>query len=286
MGRDINPDVTLIHNLQANQELPFEIARLAPLFTNQNEYNTFIVRHEKHTVPQGNLFEYSGDVFFGLDAGSTTTKAVLIGEDGTLLNTFYSNNEGNPINIARSVLAEIYEKLPQGANLRYSCVTGYGEELMQSAFGADMGEIETIAHYRAAAFFDPEVDFILDIGGQDMKCLRIKNGVIDTVLLNEACSAGCGSFLETFAESLNLPIQEFANGSLFSKNPVDLGSRCTVFMNSRIKQAQKEGTAVGDISAGLAYSVIKNALQKVIKITDPEQLGKRIVYFAGKFRWL
>jgi predicted CoA-substrate-specific enzyme activase len=273
----------LIENLLEQQELPFEISRLAPLFASKEEYEIFRGRHGKHIVPKGSLADYEGDCFFGLDAGSTTTKAVLIGASGEVLHTFYESNEGSPLNVARKALTEIYEKLPAAAKIKYSCVTGYGEGLMQAALGADMGEIETVAHYRAAAFFDPAVDFILDIGGQDMKCMRIKNGVIDTVLLNEACSAGCGSFLETFARSLDLPIETFASQSLFAENPVDLGSRCTVFMNSRVKQAQKEGAAVADISAGLAYSVIKNALQKVIKITDPAQMGKHIVVQGGTF---
>ncbi|MCL2372280.1 MAG: 2-hydroxyacyl-CoA dehydratase [Defluviitaleaceae bacterium] len=274
---------TLIENLLGQQELPFEITRLAPLFTAREEYDTFSQRHGKHIVPKADLASYTGDCFFGLDAGSTTTKAVLISESGELLYTFYESNEGNPIQVARKALTEVYEKLPPGAKLSYSCVTGYGETLMQKALGADMGEVETVAHYRAAAFFDPAVDFILDIGGQDMKCLRIKNGIIDSVLLNEACSAGCGSFLETFARSLDLPIEEFSQKSLFAENPVDLGSRCTVFMNSRVKQAQKEGASVADISSGLAYSVIKNALLKVIKITDPSQMGKNIVVQGGTF---
>jgi len=274
---------TLIDNLLEQQELPFEISRLTPLFENKNEYEKFRERHNKRVVPKGSLAEYSGDCFFGLDAGSTTTKAVLIGKDGEVLYTFYESNEGSPLSVARKALTEIYEKLPASAKIKYSCVTGYGEGLLKTALNADMGEIETVAHYRAAAFFDPSVDFILDIGGQDMKCLRIRNGIIDTVLLNEACSAGCGSFLETFARSLNSPIDEFASQSLFAENPVDLGSRCTVFMNSRVKQAQKEGAAVADISAGLAYSVIKNALQKVIKITDPSKMGKNIVVQGGTF---
>jgi len=281
-GADMDITV-LIQNLDGKQELPMEIARLKPLFTSEDEYKTFQDRHSNYKVPTGNLATYEGDCFFGLDAGSTTTKAVVIGAGGELLYTFYSNNEGNPLQVARQALTEVYSKLPSTANLSYSCVTGYGEALLMSALGADMGEIETVAHYKAAAFFDPDVDFILDIGGQDMKCLRIKNGIIDTVLLNEACSAGCGSFLETFARSLDLPIEQFAEGSLFAQNPVDLGSRCTVFMNSRVKQAQKEGASVADISAGLAYSVIKNALLKVIKITDPSQLGKRIVVQGGTF---
>jgi len=273
----------LLENLHAQQELPFEIDRLTPLFTTREEYDTFAQRHAKHVVPRGDLSTYAGDCYLGIDAGSTTTKAVLIDGQGALLYTFYAANEGNPLAVARVALTEIYNHLPVGARIAQSCVTGYGEGLLKSALGADIGEIETVAHYRAAAFFDPQVDFILDIGGQDMKCLRIKNGVIDTVLLNEACSAGCGSFLETFARSLNLPISEFAAQSLFAANPVDLGSRCTVFMNSRVKQAQKEGAQVADISAGLAYSVIKNAVQKVIKITDPTQMGKRIVVQGGTF---
>ena len=274
---------TLLKNLTSAQELPFEMTRLKRLFDNQDAYASFSERHNKHIVPKMELANYTGDCFFGLDAGSTTTKAVLISDDGRLLYTFYESNEGNPLQVARKALTEIYEKLPEGVNLRYSCVTGYGEKLLQTALGADMGEVETVAHYRAAAFFDPKVDFILDIGGQDMKCIRIKNGIIDSVLLNEACSAGCGSFLETFASSLNLPIDVFAKQSLFAENPVDLGSRCTVFMNSRVKQAQKEGAPVADISAGLAYSVIKNALLKVIKITDPSQMGTNIVVQGGTF---
>ncbi|MCL2570919.1 MAG: 2-hydroxyacyl-CoA dehydratase [Defluviitaleaceae bacterium] len=281
-GAEMDVDA-LIENLDGRQELPMEIARLKPLFVDEDEYVKFKKRHSRYTVPKSDLASYEGDCFFGLDAGSTTTKAVVIGDDGSLLYTFYSNNEGNPLQVASQALNEIYSKLPTTANLRFSCVTGYGEALLMSALGADMGEIETVAHYKAAAFFDPDVDFILDIGGQDMKCLRIKNGIIDTVLLNEACSAGCGSFLETFARSLDLPINDFAKNSLFAENPVDLGSRCTVFMNSRVKQAQKEGASVADISAGLAYSVIKNALLKVIKITDPSQMGKRIVVQGGTF---
>ncbi|MCL2874455.1 MAG: 2-hydroxyacyl-CoA dehydratase [Defluviitaleaceae bacterium] len=273
----------LISNLKKHQELMFEISRLAPLFTSQEEFSAFRERHSKHIVPKANLDSYEGDCFFGLDAGSTTTKAVLIGEKGEVIHTFYESNEGNPLKVARKALTEIYEKLPKTAKIRHSCTTGYGESLMKAALGADIGEVETVAHYRAAAFFNPDVDFILDIGGQDMKCLRIKDGVINSVLLNEACSAGCGSFLETFARSLNQTIGIFSKQSLFAKNPVDLGSRCTVFMNSRVKQAQKEGAAVEDISAGLAYSVIKNALQKVIKITDPAQMGKHIVVQGGTF---
>jgi predicted CoA-substrate-specific enzyme activase len=274
---------TLTRNLLQETVLPFEIARLPALFSGETDYAKFRERHAQHTVEKADIATYHGDCFFGLDAGSTTTKAVLIGSNAQILWQFYESNEGNPLAVARGALAQAYAQLPPTARIAYSCVTGYGEALLQAALSIDMGEIETVAHYRAAAHFNPKVDFILDIGGQDMKCLRVKNGIIDTVLLNEACSAGCGSFLETFARSLDLPMPDFVRDSLYAANPVDLGSRCTVFMNSRVKQAQKEGAAVGDISAGLAYSVVKNALQKVIKITDPQQMGKHIVVQGGTF---
>jgi len=273
----------LIENLQSKKQVQFEINRLDALFSARDEYEDFVERHESAKMPRGALADYRGDVFIGIDAGSTTTKLAVIGGEGQLLHSFYSGNEGSPLQMATRAMLEVYELLPEGANIRHSCVTGYGEGLIQAGLRVDLGEIETMAHYKAAAFFAPDVDFILDIGGQDMKCMRVKDGVIESVLLNEACSAGCGSFIETFAKSLGQSISEFAEGALFAENPVDLGSRCTVFMNSRVKQAQKEGAAVGDISAGLAYSVIKNALQKVIKITDPKQLGKRIVVQGGTF---
>jgi len=273
----------LIKNLKSQKQVQFEINRLEPLFADKKQYDTFQVRHNKHQVAKSPLATYKGDVFLGIDAGSTTTKLALIGEEGQLLHSFYTGNEGSPLQMAVKAMLEVYDLLPDEAIIRHSCVTGYGEGLIQAGLRIDIGEIETMAHYKAAAFFAPDVDFILDIGGQDMKCLRIRDGVIESVLLNEACSAGCGSFIETFAKSLNQGISEFADTALFAENPVDLGSRCTVFMNSRVKQAQKEGAAVADISAGLAYSVIKNALQKVIKITDPEQLGKCIVVQGGTF---
>ena len=186
----------------------------------------------------------------------------VIGEDGTLLYSFYSSNNGNPLKTTIRAITEITQLMPEGARIVNSCSTGYGEALIKAALMLDEGEVETVAHYYAAAFFEPDVDCILDIGGQDMKCIKIKNNTVDNVLLNEACSSGCGSFIETFAKSLNYSVQDFAKAALFAKNPVDLGSRCTVFMNSNVKQAQKEGAEVGDISAGLAYSVIKNALLK------------------------
>ena len=274
---------TLIAHLGKKNILSAEIARLEPLFHNKEEYDEFTKRHEKASVPKKDLKTYKGNAFLGIDAGSTTTKTALVADDGSLLYSFYASNEGNPLKVVIQSLNELYDLLPEGVTIKNSCVTGYGEGLIKEALMIDLGYIETVAHYKAAAFFKPDVDFILDIGGQDMKCIRIKDGVIDSVLLNEACSSGCGSFIETFAKSLNFSVQDFAKEALFAENPIDLGSRCTVFMNSRVKQAQKEGAKVSDISAGLAYSVIKNALLKVIKISDPKALGKSIVVQGGTF---
>ncbi len=266
-------------------DLKIEVAvdRLAPLFENQEAYDKFIEKQSKYHVKRGSLKDYRGNCYLGIDAGSTTTKVALVGEDGELLYDFYSNNDGSPLNTTKRAMLEIYDLLPEGAHIAAGCSTGYGEALMKSAFMLDYGEVETIAHYTAAAFFHPDVDCILDIGGQDMKCIKIKNGVVDNVMLNEACSSGCGSFIETFAKSLNYSVEDFAKVALFAESPIDLGSRCTVFMNSKVKQAQKEGASVADISAGLAYSVIKNALLKVIKLTDPKDLGKVIVVQGGTF---
>lgn len=261
----------------------YEVPRLRPLFINREEFNEFKDRHSKNTILKGDLSNFSGNCYFGIDAGSTTTKAVLIDDNGTLLYSYYGSNEGSPLKSAVKILKNIYSVLPKNAKIINSTVTGYGEALLKTALSIDIGEIETIAHYKAADFFLPGVDFILDIGGQDMKCLRVKNGVIDSILLNEACSSGCGSFIETFANSLNLTVSEFAEQALTSEKPVDLGSRCTVFMNSRVKQAQKEGASVGDISAGLSYSVIKNALYKVIKVRNPEEMGDKIIVQGGTF---
>ncbi len=274
---------TLIKNLKSEKHLSMEINRLEPLFKTKDDYNEFKLRHNKDIIKKGDLKTYSGNVFIGIDAGSTTSKIAVIGEDGSLLHSFYAGNEGNPLKTIINALKDIYKIMPKDTEIKNSCVTGYGEGLIKAALLVDLGEIETVAHYKAAAFFDPDVDFILDIGGQDMKCIRIKNGVIDSVLLNEACSAGCGSFIETFAKSLSFKVEDFAKEALFAQSPIDLGSRCTVFMNSRVKQAQKEGADVSDISAGLAYSVIKNALQKVIKITDPAEMGNHIVVQGGTF---
>ena len=273
----------LIGLLSSDIKIEAETTRMQPLFESQEEYDEFIKKHSVHTVKKGTLADYEGDCFLGIDAGSTTTKVAVIGEDGTLLYSFYSSNNGNPLKTTIRAITEITEQLPDSARIVNSCSTGYGEALIKAALMLDEGEVETVAHYYAAAFFEPDVDCILDIGGQDMKCIKIKNNTVDSVLLNEACSSGCGSFIETFAKSLNYEIADFAKVALFAKNPVDLGSRCTVFMNSNVKQAQKEGAEVGDISAGLAYSVIKNALLKVIKLTDPKDLGSKIVVQGGTF---
>ena len=256
---------------------------LEPLFKNKEDYEAFKERHSKATVAKASLKNYEGDCFLGIDAGSTTTKLVLIDKDGKLLYSLYGSNEGNPLRSVINMLKKLYAELPSKAILRYSGVTGYGEKLIQTALNVDLNEIETIAHYTAAKTFEPDVTSIVDIGGQDMKYIRMKNGSIDNILLNEACSSGCGSFIETFSKSLNLDISDFVKEAIKSKHPVDLGSRCTVFMNSKIKQAQKEGYSIGDISSGLSISVIKNAIQKVMKVRDVETLGKHIVVQGGTF---
>ena len=260
-----------------------EVSRLDPLFTSEIDYKKFRNRQDQYKVKTRSLDDYKGKAFLGIDAGSTTTKCALISEDGDLLYSFYSSNNGSPLKTAISSIQEIYKLMPKDVEIARSCSTGYGEALLKSALLLDDGEVETIAHYNAAAFFDPEVDCILDIGGQDMKCIHIKNNSVDSVQLNEACSSGCGSFIETFAKSLDYSVQDFAKVALYAKSPVDLGTRCTVFMNSRVKQAQKEGADVADISSGLAYSVIKNALFKVIKVSDARDLGQHIVVQGGTF---
>ncbi|MDR3053172.1 MAG: 2-hydroxyacyl-CoA dehydratase [Coriobacteriales bacterium] len=266
-----------------------EVVRLKPLFADTADYERFVARHERATVPSASLADYRGTAFLGIDAGSTTFKAVLIGSEGQLLWQLYTNNRGDVLGAAKHAVGDLYAALPVDASgvplvtLGHSTVTGYGEGLLLEALQCDSGEIETIAHLRGAQELLPGVDFILDIGGQDMKCLRVKDGVIDHIMLNEACSSGCGSFIESFAVSLKMGVEEFAQAALAAKSPVDLGSRCTVFMNSRVKQAQKEGATVGDISAGLSYSVIKNALFKVIKIRDPRDVGENIIVQGGTF---
>lgn len=284
MNEEALPFAALVGRLNNLDHIAIdESKRLKPLFDSEEEYASFHERHSKASVGRRALAGYAGTCYLGIDAGSTTTKAALIDQEGALLYSYYGSNEGSPLRSTMKVLKELYGLLPKEAKIASSAVTGYGEALLKTALKVDIGEIETIAHYKAAEFFCPGVDFILDIGGQDMKCLKLKDGVIDSVLLNEACSSGCGSFLETFAYSLNMSITDFAQAALFAESPVDLGSRCTVFMNSKVKQAQKEGATVGDISAGLSYSVIKNALFKVIKATDPKAMGQKIVVQGGTF---
>ena len=273
----------LAEKLRSGVAIDFEVARMEPLFASQEEYDAFLERQSVNNVATADFSTYEGNCYLGIDAGSTTTKAAVVGEDGSLLYSFYSNNQGNPLATSIRAIQEIYEQMPDSAHIAYSCSTGYGEALIKAALMLDEGEVETIAHYTAAAFFDPEVDCILDIGGQDMKCIKIKDHAVDSVLLNEACSSGCGSFIENFAQSLNYSVQGFAREALFAEHPIDLGTRCTVFMNSKVKQAQKEGATVADISAGLAYSVIKNALYKVIKVSDAKELGNHIVVQGGTF---
>ena len=273
----------MVKKLSSDIKMAFEVERMEPLFANEQEYEAFQNRHGMHHVKTTSLSDYHGRCYLGIDAGSTTTKIALVDEDGNLLYSFYSSNNGSLIKTATKAIQEIYAQLPDDAVIVRSCSTGYGEALMKAAFMLDDGEVETVAHYYAAAFFNPEVDCIIDIGGQDMKCIKIKNQTVDSVQLNEACSSGCGSFIETFAKSLNYSVQDFAKAALFAKHPIDLGTRCTVFMNSKVKQAQKEGAEVSDISAGLAYSVIKNALFKVIKVSDASELGKNIVVQGGTF---
>ncbi|MCR5289433.1 MAG: 2-hydroxyacyl-CoA dehydratase [Treponema sp.] len=261
-----------------------EVQRLEPLFKDEAELDLFTKRHATETAKRGNLDEVKGPVFLGLDAGSTTTKAVLIDTEGRILWDFYDVNAGNPVELAVRVLKDLYKRLPKDIYIARSCSTGYGEALFQAALGVDSGEVETITHYRAADFFVPGVEFLLDIGGQDMKCLRMKDGAIVSIQLNEACSSGCGSFLDNFAHTMGMNVEEFSQKALLAQHPVDLGSRCTVFMNSRVKQAQKEGASVADISAGLSYSVIKNALFKVIKLRKASEIGTKVVVQGGTFK--
>ncbi len=260
-----------------------EVARLDPLFASDEEYYAFKRRHDREVVPRGNLSDYRGRVFVGLDAGSTTMKAAVVGEQGQLLYTWYGNNNGDVLGTARKIMDDLYDSLPEGVTIGHVTTTGYGEAILIEALQADSGEIETVAHLRGAQAFVPDVQFILDIGGQDMKCLQVADGIIEHISLNEACSSGCGSFIASFADSMGMSVQDFAATAIHGEHPVDLGSRCTVFMNSRVKQAQKEGATIGDVAAGLSYSVIKNALFKVIKLRDYEQIGTYVVVQGGTF---
>ncbi|MBN2899162.1 MAG: 2-hydroxyacyl-CoA dehydratase [Clostridia bacterium] len=260
-----------------------ELHALPQLFESEAAYHAFKERHARNCVVRKEIKEASGPLFLGIDAGSTTTKIALIDGDGALLYSHYGGNEGSPLLSTVKAIKALYKEMPKEAYLGNAAITGYGEHLIKEALSVDMGEIETIAHYKSAAFFLPDVDFIIDIGGQDMKSLKINHGMIESIMLNEACSSGCGSFIETFANSMGMRVVDFAKAGLYANNPVDLGTRCTVFMNSKVKQAQKEGAEVGDISAGISYSVIKNALYKVIRLKDVDQLGEKIVVQGGTF---
>lgn len=288
MARESNKQATFQQLIDAIDALGdtqgSEVARLDPLFADEAAYKEFKDRHDKEIVPKGDLSSYHGKrVFIGIDAGSTTMKAAMVGEDGQLLHTWYGSNNGDILGTAKIIMADFYDHIPAGATIGHVTTTGYGEALLIEALKADSGEIETVAHLRGARAFLPDVQFILDIGGQDMKCLRVKDGVIEHIMLNEACSSGCGSFIESFAISMDMDVRQFAQAAIKAEHPVDLGSRCTVFMNSRVKQAQKEGATVGDIAAGLSYSVIKNALFKVIKLRDSSEIGTKVIVQGGTF---
>lgn len=263
-------------------ESAHEFDTLPPLFESEDAYEQFRRRHAQADVRRGKLEGYTGRTYLGIDAGSTTVKAVIIGEEQEILDSMYQSNSGNPVPIVREYLRQVYERYPD-IRIAGSCVTGYGEDIIRNAFSLDFGLVETMAHMKAAQAFMPDVEFIIDIGGQDMKCFRIRNSAIDNIYLNEACSSGCGSFLQTFAGALHYTAEEFSRLGLFARNAVDLGSRCTVFMNSSVKQAQKDGVSTEDISAGLSISVVKNAIYKVIRPSSVEELGKRIVVQGGTF---
>ena len=256
---------------------------MPPLFDSQEEYDAFLARHNAMHPPEVDIHTYTGAAWLGIDAGSTTTKIALITADGGLLYTYYHSNLGNPVSIVLEQLKKIYELCGDRIQIKGAAVTGYGEDLIKNAFSCDLGLVETVAHYKAAAHFNPDVDFIIDIGGQDMKCFKIRNGAVDSIMLNEACSSGCGSFIETFAKALGSNIADFSKMGLFAKKPVNLGSRCTVFMNSSVKQAQKDGASVKDISAGLSISIVKNAIYKVIRAASADDLGQHIVVQGGTF---
>lgn len=274
----------IIHNLENNTSKSLVPKNtLDVLFKDQAELDAWRARHDEASVEYKDITTASGPLFLGIDAGSTTSKVVLTDPKGAILFQHYGNNQGQPLENVISILKELYLQLPEDAFIARSCVTGYGENLIKAALHVDYGEVETVAHFKAANYFNPGVDFILDIGGQDMKAMSVRDGALSSIQLNEACSSGCGSFIETFAKSLKYDVKDFTKVALLAKHPVDLGSRCTVFMNSKVKQVQKEGATVADISAGLSYSVIKNALYKVIKLKRPEDLGEKIVVQGGTF---
>lgn len=274
----------IIDNLNHNtSESLVPKSTLDVLFKNQEELDIWRQRHNEASAQYKDIANASGPVFLGIDAGSTTSKLILTDSDGNILFQHYGSNKGQPLESVIAVIKEIYHQLPEEAYIARSCVTGYGENLIKAALRVDYGEVETVAHFKAANYFNPGVDFILDIGGQDMKAMSVQDGALSSIQLNEACSSGCGSFIETFAKSLKYDVKDFAQVALLAEHPVDLGSKCTVFMNSKVKQVQKEGATVADISAGLSYSVIKNALYKVIKLKRPEDLGEKIVVQGGTF---
>ena len=277
------PFEALLEKLEHAAGAPTIVDTMPPLFTDQADYEAFSARHSAMTVPTVDIATYSGDAYLGIDAGSTTTKMVLIDPDCNILYSFYHSNLGNPVSIVLPQLKEIYDRCGHRVTIKGAAVTGYGEDLIKNAFSCDIGLVETVAHLNAARHFTPDVDFIIDIGGQDMKCFKIRNGAVDSILLNEACSSGCGSFIETFAKALGYNIADFSKMGLFAKNPVNLGSRCTVFMNSSVKQAQKDGASIEDISAGLSISVVKNAIYKVIRAANADDLGQHIVVQGGTF---
>ena len=281
------PFETVLKKLEDSAAATTVVDTMPPLFTSQAEYDAFLKRHDTSVsasaAPVHAISAYSGDAYLGIDAGSTTTKMVLIAPDGGLLYQYYHSNQGNPVAIVLEQLKEIYRQCGERIVIKGAAVTGYGEDLIKHAFRCDLGLVETMAHYKAAAYFEPDVDFIIDIGGQDMKCFKIRNGAVDSIMLNEACSSGCGSFIETFAKALGYDIEDFAKLGLFTQKPVNLGSRCTVFMNSSVKQAQKDGASVEDISAGLAISIVKNAIYKVIRAASASDLGQHIVVQGGTF---
>lgn len=276
-------EISELINKIANARASDDIVTGEPLFVSHAEYDAFIDRHKKYDLGYADIHTYEGDAYLGIDAGSTTTKLALITGDGRMLYSHYSSNQGQPLDKISDQLKKIYAEMNPGIKIKGSAVTGYGEDLIKSGLSVDFGIVETVAHFKAASYFCPEVDFIIDIGGQDIKCFKIKNGAIDSIMLNEACSSGCGSFIQTFAMALGYDIAEFSQLGLFAQRPVDLGSRCTVFMNSSVKQAQKDGATVEDISAGLSSSIIKNAVYKVIRANSPDELGKNIVVQGGTF---
>ena len=277
------PFEDVLKKLEESVETTTAVDTMPPLFNDQEEYDAFCARHNANHPPEVDAKTYTGPAWLGIDAGSTTTKLALITADGGLLYTYYHSNEGNPVAIVLEQLKEIYALCGDRIQIKGAAVTGYGEDLIKNAFSCDLGLVETMAHYKAAAHFRPDVDFIIDIGGQDMKCFKIRNGAVDSIMLNEACSSGCGSFIETFAKALGYTIADFSKLGLFTKKPVNLGSRCTVFMNSSVKQAQKDGASVADISAGLSTSIVKNAIYKVIRAASADDLGEHTVVQGGTF---